>query len=83
MGLFDKIKEQATEISSKVETGISQAQGKLDQVQLKRKRDGLLQQLGELALQEHRNQSPADAMTKINDLFAQIDELDANPQGTN
>ncbi len=78
MGLFDKIKDQASGITSKLDAGINQAQSKIGEVQDKRKRDGLLQQLGELALLDHRNQSAPDSLEKVNDLFRQLDELDLN-----
>jgi hypothetical protein len=76
MGLFDKIKDQASGISSKLDAGINQAQSKIGEVQDKRKRDSLLQQIGELALLEHRNQSAPDGLDKVNELFAQLDAMD-------
>ena len=68
MGLMDRLKETAQEVAGEARKATVQAQGKLTEVQLRRKMDDSARQLGYLVYRErtHGTPSGSDADTLVN-----------------
>jgi len=69
MGVFDKVKGQAKELKGKVE-------GKVEDVQGKRKADDLLDDLGRFVFAERTNRPIADAETEITRIVGELQKLE-------
>jgi hypothetical protein len=69
MGVFDKVKGQAKELKGKVE-------GKVEDVQGKRKADDLLDDLGRFVYAERTNRPIADAENEITRIVGELQKLE-------
>lgn len=63
MGLMDKVKAQAEQAVAKGKQGVAQGQSKLEEIQAKKKADGLLRNLGAAYYAQQRAGGSADAVT--------------------
>jgi hypothetical protein len=70
MGLLDRAKQQAQDLKGKVE-------GKVDDVQSKRKASDLLEQLGRLAYAEQTGRAPATADAESAKVIEDLRSLEA------
>jgi hypothetical protein len=87
MGLIDKVKVKAQEAAAEAKKAADRGKVKVDQLQLKRKRDDAARQLGYLVHAERTKGTPGGAeadrlIAEISSLGSQIDELDASPPAT-
>ncbi len=71
MGLMDKVKQQAS-------TTAKQAQGKIDQLQEKRKVDQLLHDLGALYYASRKGTASGDSSAEMDRLIGEIASHQAN-----
>lgn len=74
MGLMDKVKAQAESLAEKAQQGVAQGKDKLEEVQAKRQRDALLEQLGAACFAEAKLGGSHDEVTR---LIAAIEAHDA------
>jgi hypothetical protein len=79
MGLMDKVKAQAQNVAAEAKKATAQAQGKVGQMQLRKKADEAAKQLGYLVHKERTGGAPggADAdrlVAEITDLERQMAE---------
>lgn len=74
MGLMDKVKAQTATLAEKAQQGVAQGKEKLDDLQAKRARDSLLEQLGAAVHANERLGAPRD---EVNRLLAELDAHDA------
>lgn len=65
MGLKDKLKAQAEQLAEKAQAGVAQGKDKLEEVQAKRQRDNLLEQLGAAAYAEAKQGGSHDAVVAL------------------
>jgi hypothetical protein len=72
MPLFDKVKAQATQVAQKAQEAGKAGQAKLDEVQAKRKADGLFRDLGAAVYAERVGRSDAGSATEIDRLVEAI-----------
>ena len=75
MGLMDKVRDQATHIAGKAQEGVATAQEKLNESQVKHRKDALYSKLGELVYNHNRGQSSGDYDSELNSLFEEIDKI--------
>ena len=74
MGLMDKMKAQAQNVAAEAKKATAQAQGKVGQIQLRKKADEAAKQLGYL-VQKERTGAGADA-AETDRLIAEISDLE-------
>lgn len=72
MGLMDKVKEQATVLAQKTQETAKDSRAKLDQVQVKRRADALLRDLGAAVYAERTGRSTAETDAKIDQLVSDL-----------
>jgi len=72
MPLFDKVKAQATQVAQKAQEAGKAGQAKLDEVQAKRKADGLFRDLGAAVYAERRGHGDAGTTAEIDRLVEAI-----------
>lgn len=72
MGLMDKMKAQATQISQKAQETARDGKVKFDQAQAKRRADAMLRNLGALVYAERTGRAAADCQAQIDKLIADI-----------
>jgi hypothetical protein len=72
MGLMDKVKEQATVLAQKTQETARDSRAKLDQVQVKRRADAMLRDLGVAVYAERTGRSTADTDAKIDRLVGAL-----------
>jgi hypothetical protein len=75
MGLMDKLKSTAQEVAVEAKKATAQAQGKLEETQLKRKKDDSARELGYLVFAE-KTQGNADP-ARIEELVVRISSLES------
>ena len=75
MGLMDKMKAQAQNVAAEAKKATAQAQGKVGQMQLRKKADEAAKQLGYLVHKERTGGAPAGA--EADTLVAEITDLEA------
>ena len=85
MGLMDKVKAQAQNVAAEAKKATAQAQGKVGQIQLRKKADEAAKQLGYLVHKERTGGAPggADAdrlVAEITDLERQMAEEGEAPE---
>ncbi|MGH3578197.1 MAG: hypothetical protein ACRDU0_11655 [Mycobacterium sp.] len=78
MGLMDKVKQQAGTLAEKTQEGAKVAQGKIDQLQEKRKIDQLLHDLGELYYAQRQGKASPEAPAQMDSLISEIAGHEAN-----
>ena len=74
MGLMDKVKAQTATLAEKAQQGVAQGKDKIDDLQAKRAKDSLLEQLGAAVYANERNGAPRE---EVNRLLAELDAHDA------
>ena len=62
MGLLDKVKEQAGQIAEKAQQGVAQGKDKLEELQIHKKGDGLLRDIGSAYFEHVRHGGPKEAV---------------------
>ena len=62
MGLLDKVKEQAGQIADKAQQGVTQGKDKIEELQVHKKGDALLRDLGAAYFAQLRHDGPAAAV---------------------
>lgn len=65
MGLMDKAKAQAEVLAAKAQQGVAQGKEKIEEVQAKRARDALLEQLGAAAYAEVKGTGTHEEVERI------------------
>jgi hypothetical protein len=77
MGLTEKLRERAQELATEAKKATSQAQGKLEEVTLRRRMDDAARQLGYLVYRERTQGTPAgsDADALVNRMRETDDAL--------
>jgi hypothetical protein len=82
MPLFDKVKAQATQVAQKAQEAGKAGQAKLDEVQAKRKADGLFRDLGEAVYAERTGKGDAGTAAEIDRLVEAITAQEAEQEET-
>src|SRR5262245_5998694 len=77
MGLMDKVKAQATQLSQKTQDAAREGKARLDQAQANKRADTLLRNLGALVYAERTNRGAPDTEDQVNKLVGQISEHEA------
>jgi hypothetical protein len=77
MGLMDKMKAQATQISQKAQETARDGKVKFDQAQAKRRADAMLRNLGALVYAERTGRGAADSQAQVDKLVADISAHEA------
>jgi hypothetical protein len=77
MGLMDKMKAQATQISQKAQETARDGKVKFDQAQAKRRADAMLRNLGALVYAERTGRAAADTQAQVDKLIADISAHEA------
>ena len=77
MGLMDKMKAQANQISQKAQETARDGKVKFDQAQAKRRADAMLRNLGALVYSERTGRAAADGKAQIDKLIADISAHEA------
>jgi len=72
MGLMDKVKAQATVLAQKTQETARDGKAKYDQVQAKRRADGLLRNLGAAVYAERTGRSTPETEAQIDKLVADL-----------
>ena len=76
MGFLDKVKATAEKAAEKAQQGVQQGQQKLEDIQEKRKLDGLLHDLGAAVFLDRTGRGTAAISTDIERLTAEIREVE-------
>ena len=76
MGFLDKVKATAEKAAEKAQQGVQQGQQKFEDIQDKRKLDGLLHDLGAAAYLDRTGKGTAAITSDIERLTAEIRELE-------
>jgi hypothetical protein len=77
MGLMDKMKAQATQISQKAQETARDGKVKFDHAQAKRRADAMLRNLGALVYAERTGRAAADSQAQVDKLVADISAHEA------
>lgn len=78
MALMDKMKQQASQLAQKAQEAGKAGQSKLEDVQAKRKTDGLYRDLGAAVYAQRVGRGDADSDAKINALVDELSALEAD-----
>jgi hypothetical protein len=86
MGLMDRLKETAQDVATEAKKAGAQAQGKLEEVALRRKLDDAARELGYLFFRERAKAIPAGSdadslVSRMRELEEQLDRHDAESGG--
>lgn len=81
MALFDKVKEQATQLAQKAQEAGKAGQAKIEDAQARRKADAMLRQLGAAVYAQRSGTASADSSAEIDKLVADLKafEVDHGP----
>jgi hypothetical protein len=77
MGLMDRVKPLATQISQKTQEAAREGKARLDQAQANRQADTLLRNLGALVYAERTGRGAADSADQVSRLVAHIQAHEA------
>jgi hypothetical protein len=77
MSLLDKAKDAAKSVGEKAKQGVEATSDKVDEVQTKKKADGLKQELGGIVYLQRTGTPPDDAEAEISRLIDEIRDLEA------
>jgi hypothetical protein len=77
MSLLDKAKDAAKSVGEKAKQGVEAASDKVDEVQTKKKADGLKQELGGIVYLQRTGTPPDNAEAEISRLIGEIRDLEA------
>jgi len=76
MGFLDKVKETANKAADQAKHATAVGKEKLEDRNLQKKMNDLLQEIGALIVAEKRNEAPADAHAQIDAKVAEIAEIE-------
>ena len=77
MALVDKMKAQAAQLAQKAQEAGKAGQSKLEEVQAKRRADGLLRQLGQAVYSLHGGATNAETEARIASLVEELQAYEA------
>jgi len=72
MALMDKVKAQAAQLAQKAQEAGKAGQSKIEEVQAKRRADGLLRQLGQAVYAQHTGTATPETSGLIDSLIADL-----------
>ncbi|HVB00392.1 MAG TPA: hypothetical protein VNE42_03910 [Acidimicrobiales bacterium] len=78
MPLFDKVKAQATQLAQKAQEAGKAGQSKLEDVQARRRADGLLRDLGAATYAERSGRATGDTNAEIDRLMGELSVYEAD-----
>lgn len=76
--LVDKMKAQATQLAQKAQEAGKAGQSKIEEVQARRRADGLLRQLGRLVYSQHTGTASPDIEEQIAALVTELSSYEAD-----
>ena len=77
MPIFDKVKAQATQLAQKAQEAGKAGQSKLEDVQARRRADGLLRDLGAATYAERSGRATEDTKAQIERLMGELSAYEA------
>jgi len=77
MALMDKMKAQAAQLAQKAQEAGKAGQSKIEEVQAKRRADGLLRQLGQAVYAQHNGTATSETSAQIESLIAELGAYEA------
>src|ERR1039458_7661611 len=77
MALMDKMKAQAAQLAQKAQEAGKAGQSKIEEVQAKRRADGLLRQLGQAVYAQHTGTATTETSAQIDSLIADLKAYEA------
>jgi hypothetical protein len=77
MALFDKVKEQASQLAQKAQEAGKAGQAKIEDVQARRKADGMLRQLGAAVYAQRTGTAGADNSAEVDRIVAELKAFEA------
>jgi hypothetical protein len=77
MALFDKVKEQASQLAQKAQEAGKAGQAKIEDVQARRKADGMLRQLGAAVYAQRSGTAGADNSAEVERIVAELKAFEA------
>jgi hypothetical protein len=78
MGFMDKVRSQATQLAEKAQEGLQTGKGKLDELQERKRAQGLLQELGVLVYRQHTNRSVEGSAADVERLVGDLQKIEAD-----
>ena len=76
MGFLDKVKDTANKAADQAKHATAVGKEKLEDRNLQKKMNELLQEIGALVVAQRRNEAPDDAATRIDVKVAEVGELE-------
>jgi hypothetical protein len=76
MGFLDKVKDAAGKAADQAKHAAAVGQEKLEDRNLQKKMNDLLQEIGALVVAQRRNEAPDDAATRIDVKVAEVAEIE-------
>jgi hypothetical protein len=76
MALMDKMKAQATQLAQKAQEAGKAGQSKIEDVQARRRADGLLRDLGAVVYAQHMGNAAGDSAAEIDRIVAELKKLE-------
>jgi hypothetical protein len=77
MALFDKVKEQASQLAQKAQEAGKAGQAKIEDAQARRKADAILRQLGAAVYAQRSGTAGADSSGDVDKLVAELKAFEA------
>jgi hypothetical protein len=77
MALMDKMKAQAAQLAQKAQEAGKAGQSKLEEVQARRRADGLLRELGQAVYAQHTGTATPETSAQIEKLIADLTTYEA------
>jgi hypothetical protein len=77
MALFDKVKEQASQLAQKAQEAGKAGQAKIEDAQARRKADGMLRQLGAAVYAQRSGTAGADNSAEVERIVAELKAFEA------
>ena len=83
MGFLDKVKDAAGKAADQAKHATAVGKEKLEDRNLQKKMNDLLQEIGALIVAQKRNEAPEDAATQIDAKVAEIAEVEKQMEANN
>ena len=83
MGFLDKVKDAAGKAADQAKHAAAVGQEKLEDRNLQKKMNDLLQEIGALVVAQRRNEAPDDAATRIDVKVAEVAEIEQQIEANN
>jgi hypothetical protein len=77
MALMDKMKAQAAQLAQKAQEAGKAGQSKIEDVQARRRADGLLRDLGAVVYAQHSGNATGDSTGEIDRIVAELKKLES------